>query len=363
MKTILVIEDKQEVRENIAEMLQMARYHVVQATDGRQGVEFARSARPDLILCDILMPGLDGYGVLHILTKDPATARIPFIFLTAKVDPAHIRNGMNLGADDYLTKPIDDIDLLAAVELRLKKAEQTGQDVDQPGLADFLDAFRHSDGIPYSSLRYTKKQVLFTEGDAPINLFYIRSGQVKHFKTDVSGNAFITALSGEGDFVGLSGLILSTPHGESAEVLLDAEICTLPKAEFLAFVANHLDIGAYFMRLLATELNQRDERLLKLAYQPVRKRVAEALLLVHRTFYSVADESKRMPTKLPPNEPSSGKRSLSMTLSRENWSQLVGASSETVIRVLSDLRAEGMLELSGSQITLLDIDRLTRLKH
>lgn len=346
MKTILVIEDKQEVRENIAEMLQLARYSVIQANDGKQGVALARSAGPDLILCDIMMPELDGYGVLHILRNDPATASIPFLFLTAKVDPAHIRSGMSLGADDYLTKPIDDIDLLAAVELRLKKAEHTRRDVDQFDLSlnNFLDAFHRADETTYPTFRYAKKQVLYAEGDTPVHLYYIRSGQIKRFKTDVSANVFITALSGEGDFVGLSGLLQDTPYSESAEVLLDAEICTLTKAEFLRLINNHTTISAYFMGLLAMEVSQRDERLLKLAYQPVRKRVAEALLLVYRKFYAQSDGVMPGPSMSGPGTA----QSLSMTLSRENWAQLVGASMETVIRVLSDLRAEGILALSST---------------
>ncbi|QJD81586.1 response regulator [Spirosoma rhododendri] len=357
MKTILVIEDKKEVRENIAEMLKLARYEVVQASDGRQGVALARSTDPDLILCDIMMPELDGYGVLHILSKDPNTARTPFIFLTAKVDQHQIRSGMNLGADDYLTKPIDDIDLLAAVELRLKKAGQMQQHVDQPGLTGFLNALRQVQACPYSTFRYAKKQVLYAEGDTPANLYYIRSGQVKHTKTDASANVFITALAGKGDFVGLPDLLQDTPYTESAEVLHDAEICLIPQAELLTLLTSHADIGAYFMRLLASEVKQRNERLLKLAYQPVRKRVVEALLLVYRKFYSLPDD----PINTPLEQDISS--TPFMTLSRENWAQLVGASMETVIRVLSDLRAEGMIKLSGNQITLLDIDRLLRLKH
>ncbi|QKZ13813.1 response regulator [Spirosoma sp. KUDC1026] len=353
MKTILIIEDKKEVRENIAEMLRLAQYAVVQAEEGRRGVALARSARPDLVLCDIMMPELDGYGVLHILSKDPDTASIPFLFLTAKIDSEHIRNGMNLGADDYLTKPIDDIDLLAAIERRLKKAEQMNRHIAQPGLTDFLNTFHLPDELPYLTLRYVKKQALYLEGDAPVKLYYIRSGQVKRFKTDASANVFITALSGTGDFVGLPGLLQNTPYTESAEVLLDAEVCLIPQTEFLTLITNHSDIALYFMRLLAHDLSQRDDRLLKLAYLPVRKRVAEALLLVYRKFYSPLDE---------PNTKSAN-QAISMTLLRENCAQLVGASMETVIRVLSDLRTEGMLELSGSQITLLDIDRLTRLKN
>ncbi|MVM32142.1 response regulator [Spirosoma sp. HMF4905] len=359
MKTILVIEDKTEVRENLAEILELAQYRVIQAADGRKGVELARSDRPDLILCDIMMPELDGYGVLHILGKDPDTAGIPFIFLTARIDPAQIRSGMNLGADDYLTKPIDDVDLLHAVELRLKKSQQSRSQSTIDGLAGLLEALQQPAGTSYPCVRFAKKQLLYAEGNGPMALYFIQYGQLKRVKTDPQGNTLITALSKGGDFVGLAALLLNMPYTESAELLTDAQVCTLPKAEFLRLLTSHPDIAAYFMRLLAIELTQRDERLLLLAYQPVRKRVAEALLLVQRTFYSPADAVGT--DQLPPSQLSL--TNPAMSLSRENWSQLVGASPETVIRVLGDLRTEGMLELSGSQITLLDSDRLARLKH
>src|ERR1041384_6762740 len=120
-KKILVIEDNPEVRENTSEILDLAGYNVVVAPNGKVGVELAQKENPDLIICDIMMPELDGYGVLHILNKKSETAGIPFIFLTAKTEKADIRKGMNLGADDYLTKPFDDTDLLNAVEARLRK--------------------------------------------------------------------------------------------------------------------------------------------------------------------------------------------------------------------------------------------------
>ena len=128
MKTILVIEDNAQMRGNIAKILELAPYQVVQAADGKQGVAIARQTHPDLILCDIMMPKLDGYGVLHILGSDPELADTPFLFLSAKAEAADFRFGMNLGADDYLTKPFDDLTLLNAVELRLKKGER-GQPV------------------------------------------------------------------------------------------------------------------------------------------------------------------------------------------------------------------------------------------
>ncbi|HET7180271.1 MAG TPA: response regulator, partial [Chryseosolibacter sp.] len=105
MNTILVIEDNEEMAENIVGILELANYNVLSAPNGKMGVVLAQQHLPDLVLCDVMMPELDGYGVLHILNKNPETAGIPFIFLTAKADKSDFREGMNLGADDYITKP------------------------------------------------------------------------------------------------------------------------------------------------------------------------------------------------------------------------------------------------------------------
>src|SRR5690349_3150357 len=101
MKTILIIEDNKDVRENTAEILEMASYKVLQAENGKVGVDVAQNVKPDLIICDIMMPVLDGYGVIHLLNKNPETASIPFIFLTAKSERSDVRKGMEMGADDY----------------------------------------------------------------------------------------------------------------------------------------------------------------------------------------------------------------------------------------------------------------------
>ena len=123
MKSILVIDDNADIRENTAEILELAGYQVTTAENGKKGVEQALKSKPDVIVCDIMMPELDGYGVLHLLRKNPEAQNIPFIFLTAKTERSDFRKGMEMGADDYITKPFDDIELLNAVEARLKKAD------------------------------------------------------------------------------------------------------------------------------------------------------------------------------------------------------------------------------------------------
>jgi DNA-binding NarL/FixJ family response regulator len=124
MKKILVIEDEPEMRRNITALLRYCDHESIAAENGREGIEAARRELPDLILCDVMMPELDGYGVLRALQTDALLARIPFIFLTAKGEKDDLRSGMNLGADDYLTKPIANADLIQAIEARLRRSEQ-----------------------------------------------------------------------------------------------------------------------------------------------------------------------------------------------------------------------------------------------
>jgi DNA-binding NarL/FixJ family response regulator len=121
MKTILVIEDQPLMRRNLVTILEMEGYEALTADNGRAGIQLAQEELPDLILCDIMMPGVDGYGVLTSLRAHKSTAMIPFIFLTAKGEKADFRTGMNLGADDYLTKPVAKADLLAALAARAER--------------------------------------------------------------------------------------------------------------------------------------------------------------------------------------------------------------------------------------------------
>jgi CheY-like chemotaxis protein len=362
MKTILVIEDVKGMRENITEILHLAPYKVVQAANGKEGIEIARKTHPDLILCDIMMPELDGYGVLHILNNDPNLANIPFLFLTAKIEPGDFRFGMNLGADDYLTKPFDDLSLLNAVELRLKKGKTNlpAKVGNTAGLENLTKAIlnaedaRHFLVKHYQTIHYKKKHTLFGAGSSPMALYFISKGKIKLSQFNASGNEYITTLCGEGDFLGYLALLEEVAYAETAEIIEDAEVVVIPKADFMTLIFQNQQVANHFVRMLASDVSEHQQQLLKLAYQSVRKRLAEALLMYERKFHSQTDETAGvMPNKLPP----------AIILSRENWSHLVGASTETVIRILSDFRAEGLIDITDTHITLLDVDKLTRLKR
>src|SRR5437764_1763581 len=155
-KTILVIDDNKDIRENTAEILELAGYKAITAENGKQGVELAVKEKPSVIVCDIMMPELDGYGVLHLLRKNQQTQYIPFIFLTAKTERGDFRKGMEMGADDYITKPFEDIELLNAVEVRFKKYEILEQKYSSSpqGINQFLKDITNTGLIKHLSTQY-----------------------------------------------------------------------------------------------------------------------------------------------------------------------------------------------------------------
>jgi DNA-binding NarL/FixJ family response regulator len=156
---ILIIEDQAAMRKNIAMILEMEGFKVCAAANGREGVEAARRERPDLILCDVMMPELDGYGVIQALRQDAAFATTPFIFLTAKSDRGDLRAGMNLGADDYLTKPVVHDELMAAVRSRLNRAGAVQQVITEAGTFT-LDFDNHAPLIAAFGLTPREAEVL-----------------------------------------------------------------------------------------------------------------------------------------------------------------------------------------------------------
>lgn len=352
MKKILLIEDNPDMRENTAEILSLSNFEVYTAENGKVGVDKAKRVNPDLIICDIMMPELDGYGVLHILGRNPDTAKIPFIFLTAKVEKEDIRKGMNMGADDYLTKPFSDVELLDAVEMRLKKAEILKREYsrDIQGVKDFL-----SEAKEYKELEelsedkeiktLAKKDLVFREGSYPIGIYYLNKGKVKTFMTNDDAKDYITGLYKSGEFFGYSTILENKPYAESAMALEDSEVCLIPKEEFFSLLYSNKDVAKKFISMLSNNLLAMEERLIDLAYNSVRKRVAQSLLLLKEKYEK------------------EGVDIFNMSISREDLANIVGTSKESVIRTLSDFKEEGLIEIKGSNIKVINSDRLDRMKN
>ncbi len=349
MKTILIIEDNLDVRENIAEILELADYKVLTAQNGKTGIALAKENLPDLIVCDIMMPELDGYGVIHVLSKNPETAVIPFIFLTAKTEKTDIRKGMGMGADDYLTKPFDDVELLDAIEIRLRKNELVRKNstvsIDSlQQIANQARGFTELENLISDKRRtskYKKKHTLYSEGSQANNLYFVVSGKVKTFKTNEDARDYIVGLYKAGDFIGYLDLLQNDSYSESAVTLEDSEICIIPKPEFFALLFSNMDIASKFIKMLSSDVREGEERLISLAYNSVRKRVAQSLLRVYANHGDITG----------------------MAVSREDLASITGASKETVIRTLSDFKMEGLIQVEGSKISILQEAKLKNLKN
>ncbi len=347
MKNILLIEDNLEVRENTAEILELAGYKVSAAENGKLGVEAAMQQKPDLIICDVMMPVLDGYGVLHMLSRNPDMAGIPFIFLTAKAERTDMRKGMEMGADDYITKPFTDIELLNAVESRFKKISLLKKDyaADADGVNELLnDSGRRKTLADLTEDRhvnsYKKKQVIFSEGNYPSRLFYIQKGKVKLFKTNDDGKELTVELLNEGEFLGYIPLLEGTSYKESAEAMEDAELAIIPKEDFEELIGSSRELTQKFMRMLAKNVTEKEEQLLKLAYNSLRKRVADALLTLQQKFRKDASET------------------FSIHISREDLANIAGTATESLIRTLSDFKAEKLIDIKDNNIIITNEKKL-----
>ena len=352
MKRILLIEDNFDVRENTAEILQLAGYHVVTAQNGKEGVEAAQKELPDLIVCDIMMPVLDGYGVLHMLSKNPETAAVPFIFLTAKTERGDMRKGMEMGADDYITKPFEEIELLNAIESRLKKSDAFKREFasSQEGVNELLGNLKGIEDISRFSDRqqvkhFRKKDIIYSEGDSASGLYLLNSGKVKIFKSHELGKDLIIKLLHKGDFFGYLAMLEEKSHGESAEALEDCEVVIFPKEDFFRLVYASPQVTQQFVKLLSGNIAEEQARLIALAYSSVRKRTAQALIDLRARYHDGSDDNFKM------------------AIARDDLANMVGTATESLIRTLSDFRHEGLVEISGSAVTITQLDKLQKMKN
>ncbi len=348
-KKVLIIEDNNDIRENVIEILELADYTVYAANNGKDGVDLAIKNIPDIILCDIMMPELDGYGVLYMLNKKPETAAIPFIFLTAKAERVDLRKGMEMGADDYLTKPFDDMDLLNAIESRLKKKELQ-QNFYSKSLDRLTTLIGKNSGFDElkkiiqerKSRQFKKNQVIYYDGDKGNGLYLVISGKVKTIKLAEDGRELMTGIYSADDYLGVQAMLSNETYSDTATALEDSLLCLIPKDQLDPLINSYPEVAREFIKLLANDIREKEEQLLQLAYNSVRKRMAEALLRLHRSQTKTDDNFK---------------------IAREDLAAMAGMATETVSRTLSDFKDEGLIDKKGSTITILDLTRLSKMKN
>jgi DNA-binding response OmpR family regulator len=350
MTKILIIEDSQDIRENTAELLELSGYSVDTAADGIEGVRQAKAELPDLVICDIMMPHLDGFGVLQVFSNHPDLSKVPFIFLTAKTDRADMRKGMEMGADDYLTKPFQEVELLRAIESRLKKqktnipvSEHESDVVLAQKALDFLD-FEHL-SVEKRTVHVVKKQVIYSEGDSPARLYFLLKGKLKTYHTNRDGKYFITSFVQPGEFFGFVDILENQAYRESAEALEDSTVLSISSKEFTQVIKENIHLEIFFRKALTGYLLKNESILFSMAYQSLRIRVAGALVELAQTYGNGSDSS------------------VTLKLSREDLASRVGTATESVIRTLSEFKKEGLVEVKGSEIKIIQPSKLANLKY
>jgi len=351
-KTILLIDDDDSMLQLTTQLLEHEGYVVMAANSGIRALELTDRTPPDLVLCDVTMPGIDGYGVLQALGQTPHLAEIPFIFVSAKAERADVRKGMSRGADDYLTKPFQAKELLDAVESRLKRSElfrrPFAQDPD--GLDQFLDLARGlevlKDLSKHRKARLLKEhEILFREGDVLNHVAYIVNGKVRTYNVNKDDKEFTTGLHSTGDFIGFFGLLESGRSTESAEALEPSKVILIPKDELLALLHRDHDVSICFIKLLSRDVEDLKRRMLQLAYASIRQRVAQSLLHIHERY---AEENDAR---------------LGVRITRDDLASVVGTATESLIRSLSDLKQDGLISLEGRDIRILNRSGLEKVAH
>jgi CRP/FNR family cyclic AMP-dependent transcriptional regulator len=351
MKKILLIEDNDNIRNNTAEILELSNYQVILAENGKVGIQKAMEHAPDLIICDIMMPILDGYGVLHAMSKNEKLKTTPIIFLTAKSERSDFRKSMELGVDDYIIKPFSGTELLNAVDGRLKKLDTLKKELATglEGLSELMKTTSLSKNSITSITehrninKYKKKQIIYSEGNHPNRLYYVLKGKVKVYKSNDDGKELVTELYSPNEFLGHIALLEGSAYKETAEAMEETELAIIPKEDFEELINNNPDVVKKFIQILAKNISEKENQLIGMAYNSLRKKVAEALILLQKKYHQKKDEN------------------FLIDISRESLASIAGTAKESLIRTLSDFRSEKLIDIQNNGIKILNEKKLSSL--
>lgn len=267
-------------------------------------------------------------------------------------------NGANLGADDFITKPFEGSDLLNAVENSIKKKSLNNQ-VSAREIRNYAPPI---DGHSYAAeplqggqdplralisncetIRYSKKHVIYKESSMPRFLYYIKSGKVKTYKSHPDGKDLVVGLFGEGDYMGYAVLLEGTRHIETAEVIEDCEVVMIPRKKIEDLMTSNSQVTRKFMQLLIENLLEKERQALGLAYNTLRKKVAEALMSFEKKFHTSRDEK------------------FSINIGRDELATIAGTATESLIRTLTEFKQENLIEIDHGIITIVNQSRLQHL--
>lgn len=344
MKRILLIEDDTVLRENTAELLELSDYEVMTAPNGKIGIKLAKEHQPNLIVCDIMMPEMDGYGVLENLSKHQSTKQIPFIYLSAKTEREDVRRGMNLGADDYITKPFSEDELLSAIESRLAKVailkDMNGQNTipdNDTGIRTLNDLKNFFDDHGEEAT-VEQGQNIYEEGQHSNNIYLINKGLVKCHKLDEQGKELTTALHKEDDLFGYTSFTENTFYNETATAINKCSLVAISHTTLKDILSSNHQITLELIQLLTDDLSGAKDQLLQMAYSSVHKKTATTILKFADKLNKKSDDPIR--------------------ISRNDLASVAGIATETLIRTMSTFKKDGILEIEGRNIRILDIEKL-----
>ncbi len=345
MKKVLLIEDDTVLRENTAEILELSNYIVFTASNGIEGVAVAKKEMPDIIVSDIMMPELDGYGVLEALSKDEQTKYIPFIFLSAKTERKDVRKGMDLGADDYITKPFDEEELISALESRMAKAsilkDQRGAQVDseiKEGELRSLNDLKNFFDDNGTEFTFKKDQNIYSEGEHSNYIYLVLKGIVKCHQLDEDGKELTTALHKEDDLFGYTSFTQNTIYLESATPMMETQLVGISKHDLKEVLDKNHNVTLELIQLITEDLSGVKEQLVHMAYSTVHRKTASTILMF-------ADK-----LNCRPEEP--------IRISRNDLASVAGVATESLIRTLSNFKKKGIIEVEGRNIKILDLQQL-----
>ncbi|MGO2103692.1 MAG: response regulator [Psychroflexus halocasei] len=340
-KKVLLIEDDQTIRENTAEILELSDYNVETAANGELGIQSAIKFQPDIIVCDIMMPKLDGYDVLKALSQHPKTKRLPFIFLSAKTDRNDVRKGMNLGADDYLTKPYEEEDLIHAIESRIAKTKiLLEREVEGAEESNQLQSFEALKEVikDFDIQTYDQNEVIYEAGQTANRVFLIERGVVKTHQIDQNGKELTTALFRDDNFFGHLSFTKTSNYVDNATAMEKTKLYEISIDDFRKFFNKNPQVMFEFIDNLGDSLNETKSHLVEMAYSSVRKKTAHTILVF-------AERLKK--NKL--NQ---------IRISRADLAAVAGIASESLIRTLSDFKKKGIIQVEGRNIKILDFEAL-----
>ncbi|WP_164108723.1 MULTISPECIES: cyclic nucleotide-binding domain-containing protein [Sphingobacterium] len=347
MKSILIIENNPELLGKYSDILRNSGYQVTIALNSDLGINLAISELPNLILCNTVLSNIDGFGVLSVLSKNPLTSKIPFVFLNSQSTPDIIKKGIAWGADDFVTKPFHGNQLIRAVEARINKNKDHSW-ASLP-IIESNSNHRHKgkgmerliDLISQCKIRHVKKkQTLYYESDHSQWLYLLVEGCIKTLKLTADGRQMITGLYKPKSFIGLDTLLLDEPWPESAEATQNSSLYFISKSAIIDLLNEHVELNQHFIKILSANLHEKEDQLIELAYESVRKRLAQVLVRLNKDTIPIDQ----------------------IDICRDELAGLAGIATETVSRILTDFKERGLIERNGSQIQIIDLDGLIKMK-